>query len=151
MKKTSKIVICTVIIIAVLSGTLFIIDHQRMKNNEPVLFSTWGRKYSPAINSFSAAMCSARKLVKDGKGTYLEIVFDDEKNTVKTLAVKDEALIKKLSETSLDKIIGVNIAARIPGSVFDGKAQYYKTDTLQFLIDYDDYDKYFEITDISLR
>lgn len=31
-------------------ASLFIIDMNRMKNNEPVLFSTWGYSYTPAID-----------------------------------------------------------------------------------------------------
>lgn len=31
-------------------ASLFIIDMNRIKNNEPVLFSTWGYSYAPAID-----------------------------------------------------------------------------------------------------
>ena len=45
MKK--KILIAILIIIAVVIGTMYLIDRNRMKNNEPVIFSTWGSKYAP--------------------------------------------------------------------------------------------------------
>ena len=45
MKK--KILIAILIIIAVVIGTMYLIDRNRMKNNEPVIFSTWGTKYAP--------------------------------------------------------------------------------------------------------
>lgn len=46
-KKVIGAIICLVLIIGVVFGTLYVIDHQRMANNEPVLFSTWGNKYAP--------------------------------------------------------------------------------------------------------
>ena len=45
MKK--KMLIAILIIIAVVIGTMYLIDRNRMKNNEPVIFSTWGTKYAP--------------------------------------------------------------------------------------------------------
>ena len=45
MKKSTKIILAVLIIIAIIIGTMFLIDLNRMKNNKPVLFSTWGRKY----------------------------------------------------------------------------------------------------------
>ena len=47
MKKSTKIILAVLIIIAIIIGTMFLIDLNRMKNNKPVLFSTWGRKYVP--------------------------------------------------------------------------------------------------------
>lgn len=44
-----KVLISIIILAIIILGTLCIIDHNRMKNNEEVLFSTWGKKYSPAI------------------------------------------------------------------------------------------------------
>lgn len=48
-KKVIGPILCLALIIGVVFGTLCIIDHQRMKNNAPVVFSTWGRKYSPPL------------------------------------------------------------------------------------------------------
>ena len=46
MKKKIGIIIITIIIIAILIfGALYFIDHKRMEENKPVLFSTWGRDY----------------------------------------------------------------------------------------------------------
>lgn len=56
MKKNNKIFkIIITIIITILSLTLclimmFLIDVRRMSQNKPVLFSTWGFKYTPPIN-----------------------------------------------------------------------------------------------------
>ena len=46
-KKVIGPILCFIFIIAVVFGTLYLIDHHRMKNNEPVLFSTWGYDYAP--------------------------------------------------------------------------------------------------------
>lgn len=46
-KKVIGAILCFVFITMVVFGTLYIVDHHRMDNNEPVLFSTWGAKYAP--------------------------------------------------------------------------------------------------------
>ena len=50
MKK--KILITLIVLLCLILGTtvtLYCIDNYRMNNNEPVFFSTWGKKYSPTI------------------------------------------------------------------------------------------------------
>ena len=146
-KKVLYPILCFVLIFIVVFGTLYVIDHKRMDNNEPVFFSTWGTKYAPPLESYSAVMCSAQNF----DGEYLEVTFDDEKHTNKKIVVNDKALIQKLSEIPLDRIIGVNLAANIPEKTLEEMADYYRAHTTQLLIDYDDFDKYFEIVDISLN
>lgn len=51
-KKVIGPIFCFVFIIATVFGTLYAVDHQRMKNNEPVVFSTWGKQYVPPINDY---------------------------------------------------------------------------------------------------
>ena len=46
MKRVLYPMLCFVFIIAVVFGILYGVDHNRMKNNEPVVFSTWGAKYA---------------------------------------------------------------------------------------------------------
>ena len=48
--KTFKIIIITTIILIFLLGLMFFIDVRRMNQNKPVIFSTWGYNYTPAIN-----------------------------------------------------------------------------------------------------
>ena len=50
MKMKIIIAIC---ILAVLVGAACAVDMYRMSNNEPVVFSTWGRKYAPPIDESS--------------------------------------------------------------------------------------------------
>ncbi|MDD3303303.1 MAG: hypothetical protein PHP54_00065 [Clostridia bacterium] len=49
--KNKILLIITILfmITAILSGVLYFIDHNKMKNNQPVIFSTWGKKYEPSI------------------------------------------------------------------------------------------------------
>ena len=51
-KKVIGPIFCFVFIIATVFGTLYAVDHQRMKNNEPVVFSTWGKQYVPPVNDY---------------------------------------------------------------------------------------------------
>ena len=51
-KKVIGPILCFIFIIATVFGTLYAVDHQRMKNNEPVVFSTWGKKYVPPVNDY---------------------------------------------------------------------------------------------------
>ena len=47
MKKKILIVSIIIVLIAIVIGTMYLIDRNRMKNNEPVIFSTWGYSYAP--------------------------------------------------------------------------------------------------------
>lgn len=53
MKKI--VIICTGIIIVILISisVCYVIDMNKIENNEPVVFSTWGLKYAPPINTYS--------------------------------------------------------------------------------------------------
>ena len=45
MKKSTKIIFLIFVIIILTVGVMYLVDLNRMKNNKPVLLSTWGRKY----------------------------------------------------------------------------------------------------------
>ncbi len=49
MNKKKIIVGIFILVIVAIVGTLYIVDLNRMKNDEPVFFSTWGYKYAPSI------------------------------------------------------------------------------------------------------
>ena len=106
-------------------------------------------KADNTVNCSGSVMCSAQSFQNTKDGACLEITIDNKKHTKKKLAVKDQKLIDELSEKSIEKIIGVNLTSSIPDAALEGKADYYIKDSIQLLIDYDDYDKYFEIVDIS--
>lgn len=48
--KVFKIILGTTVITIALFVSMFFIDVRRMNQNKPVIFSTWGYKYTPAIN-----------------------------------------------------------------------------------------------------
>ncbi len=53
LRKTRRIfysIIIIIVLFIITLITLFCIDINRMRNNEPVFFSTWGFKYAPAID-----------------------------------------------------------------------------------------------------
>ena len=47
-----RVLLVILIVLTIIFGTLFVIDTNRMKNNKPVVFSTWGKKYTaPGISA----------------------------------------------------------------------------------------------------
>lgn len=50
IKKSYLIILCSILIFIILIVSTFLIDINRMKNNKPVIFSTWGYDYTPAID-----------------------------------------------------------------------------------------------------
>lgn len=48
-KKIVTIIIAIIMILLIGLGILYTIDMNNIKNNKPVIFSTWGKKYSPQI------------------------------------------------------------------------------------------------------
>ncbi len=105
-----------------------------------------------SIKSFTAVMCTAQDFFVSGEDSYLQIRFDDKKHTVKKIAVKDENIIKKILESNIHAIIGVNIISDIPKRVLDEK--HLDSDTinaLQLLVDYSEFDDFFEIADVSFN
>ena len=84
MKKSTKIILAVLIIIAIIIGTMFLIDLNRMKHNKPVIFSTWGRKYAPPvkINTRLSIVTSLEDEIKSNTawcGTF-NLIWNDLKN-----------------------------------------------------------------------
>ncbi len=48
--KMFKIAIGIMIILITITGLMFFVDVNRMNNNDPVVFSTWGFKYAPLVD-----------------------------------------------------------------------------------------------------
>jgi len=48
MKKTLVVMSIVLIILLVIFCFLYVIDHIKMENNQPVVFSTWGKQYAPS-------------------------------------------------------------------------------------------------------
>ncbi len=47
MKKSLFTIGAVSLLLLVVFGTLYVIDHKRMDENRPVVFSTWGKDYAP--------------------------------------------------------------------------------------------------------
>lgn len=62
MKKTLAVLFILIVILS----TLFAVDNIKMKKNEPVVFSTWGKKYTPksAITK-ETAVENVKKIIDD--------------------------------------------------------------------------------------
>lgn len=50
MKKKLLIALLVILLVTLILGTMYLIDRKRMKNNRPVVFSTWGYDYAPPAN-----------------------------------------------------------------------------------------------------
>ncbi len=123
MKKKVGIVIGVILIILLLVfGILYLVDLDRMANNEPVLFSTWGRKYAPTVVETkmnlvlsledeiteNSAWCGTFNLIwNDLKNDLVkkDIVFEEQSDIVDNLN-KGTFTEKDLSEESYYKIYG---------------------------------------------
>lgn len=53
-KKIVTIIIAIIMILLIVLGILYTIDMNNIKNNKPVIFSTWGKEYAPTIEKTSS-------------------------------------------------------------------------------------------------
>lgn len=58
-------IVLVILIIVIILGVLCIIDHIKMNNNEPVVFSTWGKKYAPPVENKSEKIVAMYKTIID--------------------------------------------------------------------------------------
>ena len=58
MKKAAVVIIVIVVLLAIAIFSAYMIDINRMENNRPVVFSTWGYDYAPPVISSQAAIDS---------------------------------------------------------------------------------------------
>jgi len=84
--KIIKILVIILILAIIVLGTLCIIDHIRMRNNEPIIFSTWGKKYTaPEKQSegTNIALTLHDEITKDAVwcGTF-QLIWNDLKNDI---------------------------------------------------------------------
>ena len=109
-------------------------------------------KKDKGINSHIAVMCSGTEYTEAENIGYLKIVFDDEKKSPKTIMVKDEELKKELSNSNIEDIIGAQIFLHLPNDVI--KENHIDTNTFEptnLLLSTSEYDKYYEIVDVSYK
>lgn len=63
-KKILTIIISIILIFVIALGILYIIDNNNMKNNKPVIFSTWGKKYAPPEKLYNTESVEIENLPK---------------------------------------------------------------------------------------
>ena len=81
MKKKILIGIITILVILIIVfGALYIVDHKRMEENEPVIFSTWGKKYSPKIGEENDKS-EEQKEKQESNNINFALTMDDEITT----------------------------------------------------------------------
>ena len=122
-KKVIKILVGILILAILILGVLCIIDHIRMSNNEPVIFSTWGKKYTVPLKESEGtnvvltlheeitqdtAWCGTFQLIWNDLKNDLakqDIVFTPQLEVVKNLN-KGTFTTKDISEDSYYKVYG---------------------------------------------
>ena len=103
-----------------------------------------------SIKSFAAIGCSVQELSTSDECSYLKIILDDDRHTIKTIALNDD-IIEKIRESDIKNIIGINIVSDIPKKLLEEK--HVNTNAnfnpMKLLSESDEYDTYFKIVDIS--
>lgn len=75
MKKSICIIFIVLIALLLILSSLYVTDYIKMKNNEPVVFSTWGKKYAPI-----------KEITPEKAVEYTNKMLDDKsKETIKNL------------------------------------------------------------------
>jgi len=67
-----RIILLAIISVIIILGGMFVIDAYQMKNNKPVVFSTWGFKYYPAIDMHELEL---EKAIKD-------FIYEEQENQI---------------------------------------------------------------------
>ena len=65
MKKLRLVISIVLLVVFAVFVSLYVIDHKRMDNNEPVVFSTWGKKYSPPLEAQEISPQAAIEIAKN--------------------------------------------------------------------------------------
>ena len=81
-KKICKIIIAVIIILVFIVGVMYLIDFNKMKKGEPVVFSTWGARYAPIVNETEKQDTyeNSRKYSKEVDNTKIELNIPNEWN-----------------------------------------------------------------------
>ena len=103
MKKKIAIVLATIFIILLILTTLYFIDMHMMKNNKPVIFSTWGYDYAPPENSYRILE------IVDLSNKYscaqvLEKIYEDSQNEYYFGSMKSDFVTVKYENMGQEKI-----------------------------------------------
>ena len=106
MKKVSIIIFSILAILLITLGIMYSIDINRMADNKPVLFSTWGYSYAPpleesemenSINVSNEAECNVRMVMVNDK-LYYDTGIE---STVGRCGVMDGQITSTVAETEI--------------------------------------------------
>lgn len=136
-KKIMKIVIAIIVVLVIGLGVLYLIDMNRMKNNESVFFSTWGRDYTVPVSKSKTDMGLKDVQIKAGEEAgktneeetfhFFGKVIESNENTIIVEPNKGEAIRKSADKISVglgkdnDAIykVGSNVKVTYKGYVME--------------------------------
>ncbi len=72
MKKVFVIILSIIFLSVLTVGGLYVVDMNKIKNNQPVVFSAWGKKYAPPIENRNNYQLGEKKFKNSFVGTVIE-------------------------------------------------------------------------------
>lgn len=96
MKKKIAIILGIIIAILLAIGVMYLTDRHMMKNNKPVVFSTWGYNYAPPETTYE--ILEIMDKTKDTNYTCamaLEKIYEDDTNEYYFNCIKSQDIIVK--------------------------------------------------------
>lgn len=94
MKKKVLILSIIILLLVLVLGMMYVIDSYMMKNNKPVIFSTWGYDYVPPINIDETKIDNAIK-------QYLDGINESKKNNEKWFYAIKKYLIHEIDDNNI--------------------------------------------------
>lgn len=93
MKNNKILIVLFVILIVIILGiTIYVIDMNRMKNNKPIVFSTWGYNYTPPETNLEESKDFGIVKIKNGKINN-ETLIEDFLNKASINSTEEQTLI----------------------------------------------------------
>lgn len=105
MKNSIAVIVIALIVLFCVLASLYVIDYIKMKNNEPVFFSTWGNDYVPpegitaeeAIEYAKQALgAKSKETIRDFKNPDVEEVLLNKATSVYLFEEKTEIVGGKI-------------------------------------------------------
>ena len=137
MKKIFFIVGIVFILLIIIFGSLYVIDHKRMDNNEHVVFSTWGKDYAPveitreeAINTVKKGLDPNRLMITNFDNPKVEEVVFKERPSIylvnEKINVVGRDLYKITFHTEQDGLLGpiTEYVDKLSGEIIGGDYRY---------------------------
>jgi len=113
MKKKILIFLSVMLLIAVIIGTMYLIDKKRMKDNKSVMFSTWGYSYAPPMVEIEED-----KIVLNSDYIMSIICYDAESREINE-DLEELQNLKYPSTLSLARALAVYVRSNIENADYD--------------------------------